>query len=208
MSQVTDVDVNNALPCPMSASLKLRNITTIVVVTVVIISTSPIGLKDITAVVTVMVDPSSVASLLFWSSQSLSYYNHFFLKHRTSFWWLILFFIDSFFIFRLKSVICKKYTNTNGKDSKYTNVIDISIIRYCSMGRGRRHRITRRRRRRRHRPIRRGRGSQLAIFSIFSSTLFMYVSCNFLPRSCLLGFFVTFSDVFSMFILSKKFRKG
>ena len=66
MSQVTDVDVNNALPCPMSASLnKLRNITTIVVVTVVIISTSPIGLKDITAVVTVMVDPSSVASLLF-----------------------------------------------------------------------------------------------------------------------------------------------
>ena len=44
----------------------------------------------------------------------------------TSFWWLILFFIDKFF--RLKSVICKKYANTNGKDTKYTNTIDISII--------------------------------------------------------------------------------
>ena len=65
MSQVTNVDVNNALPCPMSPSLKLRNITTVVVVTVVMISTSPKGLKDITAVVTVMVDPSSVAFLLF-----------------------------------------------------------------------------------------------------------------------------------------------
>ena len=43
----------------------------------------------------------------------------------TSFWWLILFFIDKFF---RESVICKKYTNTNGKDSKHTNNIDISII--------------------------------------------------------------------------------
>ena len=42
-------------------------------------------------------------------------------------WW-ILFFIDEFFIFRLESVICKKYTNTDGKDCKYTNAIDISII--------------------------------------------------------------------------------
>ena len=44
----------------------------------------------------------------------------------TSFWWLILFFIDGFF--RLKGVICKKYKNTDGKDRKHTNVIDISII--------------------------------------------------------------------------------
>ena len=42
----------------------------------------------------------------------------------TSFWWLILFFIDEFFIFSLTSVICEKYTNTNGKDDKYTNAID------------------------------------------------------------------------------------
>ena len=45
----------------------------------------------------------------------------------TSFWWLILFFIDLFFICSLRSVICKKYANANGKDSKYTNTIDISI---------------------------------------------------------------------------------
>ena len=45
----------------------------------------------------------------------------------TSFWWLIFFLIDELFIFR-ESAICKKYTNTNGKDSNYTNTIDISII--------------------------------------------------------------------------------
>ena len=36
----------------------------------------------------------------------------------TSFWWSILVFFDEVFIFTT-SVICKKYTNTNGKDSKY-----------------------------------------------------------------------------------------
>ena len=51
-----------------------------------------------------------------------------------SFWWLILFFIDNFFIFRLKSVICKTYTNTNGKESKHINAIDISIILSCGGG--------------------------------------------------------------------------
>ena len=40
--------------------------------------------------------------------------------------------------------------------------------------------------------------------SIFSFNLFMYVSCDFLPRSCLLGSFVTFPDVLSVFILSKR----
>ena len=39
--------------------------------------------------------------------------------------------------------------------------------------------------------------------SIFSFSLFMYASCDFLPSSCLLGSFVTFSDVLSMFVLSK-----
>ena len=43
--------------------------------------------------------------------------------------------------------------------------------------------------------------------SFFSFSLFMYVSCHFLPRSCLLGSFVTFSGVFAMFILSKKFAR-
>ena len=50
----------------------------------------------------------------------------------TSFWWLFLLMlgrqaiIDEFF--RLKSVICKKFTNTKDKDCKHTNAIDISII--------------------------------------------------------------------------------
>ena len=52
----------------------------------------------------------------------------------TSLWCLNLFFTDKFFIFRLKSVICKKYTNTNGKDRKYTNAIDIIIISSCGGG--------------------------------------------------------------------------
>ena len=39
--------------------------------------------------------------------------------------------------------------------------------------------------------------------SIFSFNLFMYVSCDFLPRSCLLGSFVTFFYVLSTLILSK-----
>ena len=45
----------------------------------------------------------------------------------TSFWWLILFFVDLFLICSLGSVICKNYANANGKGRKYTNVIDISL---------------------------------------------------------------------------------
>ena len=37
-------------------------------------------------------------------------------------------------------------------------------------------------------------------FSIFSFSLFMYVSCDFLPRSCLLGSFVTSSDFCSCYL--------
>ena len=44
--------------------------------------------------------------------------------------------------------------------------------------------------------------------SIFSFNLFMYVLCDFLPRSCLLGSFVTtFCGVLSMFILGYKRKK-
>ena len=81
----------------------------------------------------------------------------------TSCWWLILFFIDEFFIFSLRSAICKKYTKAYGKDSKYTDAIDISITGSCGMGRGRRGRVTCRGRGRRGRPIYRGRGRQLLI---------------------------------------------
>ena len=38
--------------------------------------------------------------------------------------------------------------------------------------------------------------------SIFSFNLLMYVSRDFLPRSCFLGSFVTFSDDLSVLILS------
>ena len=35
----------------------------------------------------------------------------------------------------------------------------------------------------------------------------MYVSCDFLPRSCLLGSFVTFFHVLSMFYFKQKGKK-
>ena len=111
-----------------------------------------------------MINPSLIESSIFFFQSKLAIYFIFFLKHITSFWWLILFFIDGFFIFSLGTVICKKYTNTNGKDSKHTNAIDISIIWFCGMGRGRRRKVTRRRRGRRCSPICRERGRQLVIF--------------------------------------------
>ena len=49
----------------------------------------------------------------------------------TLFWWLIFFFIDEFFIFSLKSIICKKYRSANDNNSNYTNDIDTSIIWSC-----------------------------------------------------------------------------
>ena len=36
----------------------------------------------------------------------------------TSFWLFILFFVNEFFIFRLKSVVCKKYTNNKLKEQQ------------------------------------------------------------------------------------------
>ena len=100
----------------------------------------------------------------FFFQLKLLIYCIFFLKHMTSFWWLTFFFIDDFFIFRLESVTCKKYTNASGKDSKCTNAVDISTIWSCMMRRGRRCRVTCRRRGRRCRPVRRGRGRQLIKF--------------------------------------------
>ena len=82
--------------------------------------------KNIPAVM-VMINPSLIESSLFFSNQNYSFIVYFLLKRMTSFWSLILFFTDECF-WCLRSVICKKYTNTNGKDSKYANTIDISII--------------------------------------------------------------------------------
>ena len=58
----------------------------------------------------------------------------------------------------------KKNINSYGKDSKYTDAIDISITGSCGMGRGRRRRLPCRERGRRCRSIRRGRGRKLIIF--------------------------------------------
>ena len=44
--------------------------------------------------------------------------------------------------------------------------------------------------------------------SIFSFSLFTYVSCDFLPRSCLSRSFVTFYDVLSMLKKWKRLTKN
>ena len=82
--------------------------------------------KSIPVVVAVTI-PSLIESSLFLFQSKLLILLYIFPKHITSFWWLILFFIDLFFICSLWVVICKKYTNANGKDSKSTNAIDIRI---------------------------------------------------------------------------------
>ena len=63
MNYANDVDVNNTLPCLMPTRLTAKNITAVVVATVVMISPSPICFL---AVVARTVDPSSVGSLLFF----------------------------------------------------------------------------------------------------------------------------------------------
>ena len=75
----------------------------------------------------VIISRSLIESSIYFSQSKLTIYCTFFLKHMTSFWWLILFFFIVLF-FSLRSIICKKYTNTNGKDSKHANTIDVSII--------------------------------------------------------------------------------
>ena len=83
--------------------------------------------KNIPVVVVVMIVPSLIKSPMFFfpvRTTHLLYrvFSSSYLKHMTSVWWLILFFIDS-----LGSVICKKYENPHDKDRKHTNTIDISI---------------------------------------------------------------------------------
>ena len=61
--------------------------------------------------------PIKTTHLLHWVFSSSD------LKHMTSFWFKRLF-MDHF---SCLLVVRKKYANTYGKDSKYTNAIDISI---------------------------------------------------------------------------------
>ena len=84
---------------------------------------SPIGFLAVASMVIMGI--SSLKVLFFWHLLLLTYYYRPF-KDMKPFWWLILFFIDEFFIFRLKSVTCTKYAN--GNDRKYINTVDIISI--------------------------------------------------------------------------------
>ena len=127
-----------------------------------------------------------------------------FLMDMMSFWWLILFFIDLFFICSLRSFICKKYANANGKDSNYTNAIDISIteggvggaVGWSGVSVG-------------------GTGSFIAALlvsplpfftslKILSFSLFIKFSLPLRAASIRFGYFVTFCDVLPMFIFRYK----
>ena len=112
----------------MSTALRPKNIPAVVAATVVMSGPSPIGFLG--AVVST-VDPSLIGFLMFFWQSQLTHLLYIFLKHMTLFWWLIFFFIDEFFIFSLKSIICKKYRSANGNKSNYTNDIDTSIIWSC-----------------------------------------------------------------------------
>ena len=124
----------------------------------------------------------------------------------TSLWLFVLFFNDEFFIFRLESVICKKYTSTNNKDSKYTNTIDISIIWSCGGGVGDAGSFIA--------YIVSSAGSFIACIASISATLHrlgyflfnLFMDFSLPLRAFLTHFesFVTFSGVLSMFILKYK----
>ena len=126
-----------------------------------------------------------------------------------SFWWLILFFIDDFF--RLESAISKKYTNTNGKDSKDTNAINISINWSYGCGVGNAGRFIA--------WIVSSAGRFIAwigsipatsfLFKIFSFIFFIKFSLLLRPVSACFGSwsFVTFCDVLSILFILKVQRK-
>ena len=101
------------------------------------------------------------------------------LKHITSFWLLILFFIDLVFIC-MKSFIYKKYANANGKYrfSKHANAIDISITGSCGRGKFRRRRLICRGRSRRCKHIhrRRGRWPAPSVEEEVDSSMFFFQS--------------------------------
>ena len=97
------------------------------------------------------------------------------LKHITSFWFNGLFMDD----LPCLLVVRKKYTNSYGKDSKYTNAVDISITGSCGRERCRRCRVILRWRGRRRRVMSREKVGSWLSFSISFFSLFMYVSCDF-----------------------------
>ena len=93
-----DIDVNNALCCPTHTALRPKNILVAVAATVVMSSPSPIGFSTTDAA---MVGPSPIAFVNIFLTITITHllYRSSNLKYMTSFWWLILLFIDEFFIF-------------------------------------------------------------------------------------------------------------
>ena len=79
--------------------------------------------KNILVVVVVMISPSLIESSMFFFKSKLLIYC-IFLKHTTSFWFSKLHMDD----FSCLPVALKKHANAYGKNGKYTNAIDISII--------------------------------------------------------------------------------
>ena len=87
---------------------------------------APFNMENIPVAVAVMIDLSVIKfSVLFFQSK-IAVYCIFFKSIWRHFDGSSFFIGEEFF--RLKSVICKKYTNTNGKDRKHANSIDINII--------------------------------------------------------------------------------
>ena len=73
---------------------------------------------NIPIVVAVMINPSLIESSMFFSNQSYLFIVYFSKAYDVVLVVDLVFHWLFFIIFRLESVICKKYTNTNG--NKYT----------------------------------------------------------------------------------------
>ena len=87
---------------------------------------APFNTENIRFAVAVMINLSLIEfSILFFQSK-IAVYCIFFKSIWSRFDGRSFFIGEEFF--RQKSVICKKYTNTNGKIRKHTNSIDINII--------------------------------------------------------------------------------
>lgn len=99
----------------------------------------------------------------------------------------------------------KTHINTYDYHSDCTNHINFEILicarcRITCRGRNKRCKVTYRKRGRRCKIICRRRGRKLIISLLSFFNIFMCVSLDFLPISCLLGSFVTFLGVLFIFI--------
>ena len=107
------------------------------------------NVKSIPVATVVTIIPSLIeSSMFFFQSKLLIYCIRFFITRSKAYNVVLVYrlFMDDL---SCLLVVCKKYANTNGKNSKNTNAIDISITGSCGRGRCRRHRVIQRGRGRR-----------------------------------------------------------